>query len=105
MRVWSSNPLAFNCGAALYSLQRATEAAKPFPMWESSKQPVSSSAGGGGPGDPKSPERTLEGIIQQALSGRALQGISEEALASYLSKLYERDLRLISGQFPAIGSY
>ena len=26
MRVWSSNPLAFNCGAALYSLQRATEA-------------------------------------------------------------------------------
>ena len=40
MRVWSSNPLAFNCGAALYSLQRATEAAKPFPMWESSKQPV-----------------------------------------------------------------
>ena len=30
MRVWSSNPLAFNCGAALYSLQRATEAAKPY---------------------------------------------------------------------------
>ena len=57
MRVWSSNPLAFNCGAALYSLQRATEAAKPFPMWESSKQPLSSLAGGGGPGGPKSPER------------------------------------------------
>ena len=56
MRVWSSNPLAFNCGAALYSLQRATEAAKPFPMWESSKQPVVSLAGGGGPGDPKPPE-------------------------------------------------
>ena len=58
MRVWSSNPLAFNCGAALYSLQRATEAAKPFPMWESSKQPVVSLAGGAGPGDLGAPERT-----------------------------------------------
>ena len=46
MRVWSSNPLAFNCGAAPYSLQRATEAAKPFPTWESSKQPVSWLCGG-----------------------------------------------------------
>ena len=44
-----------------------------------------------GLGDETQARETLEGIIQQALSGRALQGISEEALASYLSKLrYER---------------
>ena len=43
-----------------------------------------------GLGDEIQARETLEGIIQQALSGRALQGISEEALASYLSKLYER---------------
>ena len=45
-----------------------------------------------GLGDETQARETLEGIIQQALSGRALQGISEEALASYLSKLYERML-------------
>ena len=38
-----------------------------------------------GLGDETQARETLEGIIQQALSGRALQGISEEALASYLS--------------------
>ena len=43
-----------------------------------------------GLGDETQARETLEGIIQQAQSGRALQGISEEALASYLSKLYER---------------
>ena len=44
-----------------------------------------------GLGDETQARETLEGIIQQALSGRALQAISEEAcLASYLSKLYER---------------
>ena len=43
-----------------------------------------------GLGDETQARETLEGIIQQALSGRALQGISEEALASYLFKLYER---------------
>ena len=43
-----------------------------------------------GLGDETQARETLEGIIQQARSGRALQGISEEALASYLSKLYER---------------
>ena len=43
-----------------------------------------------GLGDEIQARETLEGIIQQAQSGRALQGISEEALASYLSKLYER---------------
>ena len=43
-----------------------------------------------GLGDETQARETLEGIIQQALSGRALQGISEEALASYLSNLYER---------------
>ena len=43
-----------------------------------------------GLGDETQARETLEGIIQQALSGKALQGISEEALASYLSKLYER---------------
>ena len=43
-----------------------------------------------GLGDETQARETLEGIIRQALSGRALQGISEEALASYLSKLYER---------------
>ena len=43
-----------------------------------------------GLGDETQARDTLEGIIQQALSGRALQGISEEALASYLSNLYER---------------
>ena len=36
-----------------------------------------------GLGDETQARETLEGIIQQALSGRALQGISEEALASY----------------------
>ena len=35
-----------------------------------------------GLGDETQARETLEGIIQQALSGRALQGISEEALAS-----------------------
>ena len=39
-----------------------------------------------GLGDETQARETLEGIIQQALSGRALQGISEEALASYLSR-------------------
>ena len=34
-----------------------------------------------GLGDETQARETLEGIIQQALSGRALQGISEEALA------------------------
>ena len=43
-----------------------------------------------GLGDETQARDTLEGIIQQALSGRALKGISEEALASYLSNLYER---------------
>ena len=43
-----------------------------------------------GLGDETQARETLEGIIQQALSGRALQAISEEALASYLSKLDER---------------
>ena len=43
-----------------------------------------------GLGDETQARDTLEGIIQQALSGRALQGISQEALASYLSNLYER---------------
>ena len=43
-----------------------------------------------GLGDETQARETLEGIIQQALSGRALQGISQEALASYLSNLYER---------------
>ena len=43
-----------------------------------------------GLGDETQARDTLEGIIQQALSGKALQGLSEEALASYLSKLYER---------------
>ena len=43
-----------------------------------------------GLGDETRARETLEGIIRQALSGRALQGISEEALASCLSKLYER---------------
>ena len=43
-----------------------------------------------GLGDETQARETLEGIIQQALSGKALQGLSEEALASYLSKLYER---------------
>ena len=43
-----------------------------------------------GLGDETQARETLEGIIQQALSGRALQGISEEALASYLLKLHER---------------
>ena len=43
-----------------------------------------------GLGDETQARDTLEGIIQQALSGKALQGISEEALASYLSNLYER---------------
>ena len=43
-----------------------------------------------GLGDETQARETLEGIIQQALAGRALQGISEEALASYLSNLYER---------------
>ena len=44
-----------------------------------------------GLGDETQARETLRGIIRQALSGRALQGISEEALAScYLSKLYER---------------
>ena len=43
-----------------------------------------------GLGDETQARDTLEGIIQQALSGKALQGISDEALASYLSKLYER---------------
>ena len=39
-----------------------------------------------GLGDETQARETLEGIIQQALSGRALQGISEEeALASCLS--------------------
>ena len=38
-----------------------------------------------GLGDETQARETLEGIIQQALSGRALQAISEEALASYLS--------------------
>ena len=33
-----------------------------------------------GLGDETQARETLEGIIQQALSGRALQGISEEAL-------------------------
>ena len=37
-----------------------------------------------GLGDETQARETLEGIIQQALSGRALHGISEEALASYL---------------------
>ena len=37
-----------------------------------------------GLGDETQARETLEGIIQQAQSGRALQGISEEALASYL---------------------
>ena len=38
-----------------------------------------------GLGDETQARETLEGIIQQALSGRALQGISEgEALASYI---------------------
>ena len=36
-----------------------------------------------GLGDETQARETLEGIIQQALSGRALQGISEEALASW----------------------
>ena len=40
-----------------------------------------------GLGDETQARETLEGIIQQALSGRALKAISEEALASYLSKL------------------
>ena len=40
-----------------------------------------------GLGDETQARETLEGIIQQALSGRALQGISEEeALASYLER-------------------
>ena len=46
-----------------------------------------------GLGDETQARETLEGIIQQALSGRALQAaghLSEDALASYLSKLYER---------------
>ena len=43
-----------------------------------------------GLGDETQARETLEGIIQQALTGRALKAISEEALASYLSKLYER---------------
>ena len=43
-----------------------------------------------GLGDETQARETPEGIIRQALSGRALQGISEEALASYLSNLYER---------------
>ena len=43
-----------------------------------------------GLGDETQARDTLEGIIQQALSGKALQGLSEETLASYLSKLYER---------------
>ena len=43
-----------------------------------------------GLGDETQARETLEGIIQQALSGRALQAISEEALASHLSKLDER---------------
>ena len=43
-----------------------------------------------GLGDETQARDTLEAIIQQALSGRALKGISEEALASYLSNLYER---------------
>ena len=40
-----------------------------------------------GLGDETQARDTLEGIIQQALSGKALQGLF---LASYLSKLYER---------------
>ena len=45
-----------------------------------------------GLGDETQARDTLEGIIQQALSGSALQAISEEEAlgASYLSKLYER---------------
>ena len=43
-----------------------------------------------GLGDETQARETLEGIIRQARAGRALQAISEEALASYLSKLYER---------------
>jgi hypothetical protein len=39
-----------------------------------------------GLGDETQARETLEGIIQQARSGRALQGISEEALASYLAE-------------------
>ena len=50
-----------------------------------------------GLGDETQARETLEGIIQQALAGRALQGISEEALASYLSKLYERIAGCIQG--------
>ena len=46
-----------------------------------------------GLGDETQARETLEGIIQQALSGRALQGISQEALASYLSNLYRNALR------------
>ena len=38
-----------------------------------------------GLGDETQARETLEGIIQQALSGRALQAISEEALASHTS--------------------
>ena len=50
---------------------------------------VGSARGLGPPlGDEIQAREALEGIIQQALSGRALQAISEEALASYLSKLY-----------------
>ncbi len=37
-----------------------------------------------GLGDETQARETLEGIIQQALSGRALQAISEEALATYI---------------------
>ena len=50
-----------------------------------------------GLGDETQARETLEGIIQQARSGRALQGISEEALASYLSKLYERIAECVQG--------
>ena len=60
-----------------------------------------------GLGDETQARETLRGIIRQALSGRALQGISEEALASYLSKLYERiGVRFcwgVAGQSPQTG--
>ena len=48
-------------------------------------------------GDETQARETLEGIIRQARAGRALQAISEEALASHLSKLYERITRSVQG--------
>ena len=57
-----------------------------------------------GLGDETQARETLEGIIQQALSGRALQGISEEALASYLSNLYERIAESVGVAVFGVGS-